>query len=70
MTLIPAYGRDYKSIAQVKADFEANKDFEIASIGPDCGRYANRAALAKAGVKSVMIRYARLTKVVEVEVRS
>ena len=25
--LSPAYGRDYKSAAQVKADFDANKDF-------------------------------------------
>ncbi len=68
MTLSPAYGRDYRSVAQVKADFDANKDFVIESIGPDCGRYANKAALAKAGVKSVMVRYARLTKITEVKV--
>lgn len=27
ITLIPAYGRDYKSSKEVKADWEAGKDF-------------------------------------------
>jgi hypothetical protein len=26
LTVIPAYGRDYKSAKAVKADFEANKE--------------------------------------------
>lgn len=29
MTLTPAYGRDYKSIKDAKADFDANKDWII-----------------------------------------
>lgn len=29
--LVPAYGRDYKSIKQVQADFDAGKDFRTAS---------------------------------------
>jgi len=32
LTLIPAYGRDYKSKKEVIADFEANKDFVIADV--------------------------------------
>jgi hypothetical protein len=67
MTLVPAYGRDYKSVKEVKAAFEAGNDFEIASIGPDCGRYVNRPQLVGLE-RSVMIRYAKLTKVVEVKV--
>lgn len=41
MTLTPAYGRDYKSQREVKNAFESGKDFEIASVGPDLGRYTS-----------------------------
>jgi len=30
MTILPAYGRDYKSAAAVKADWAAGKDFQSA----------------------------------------
>ncbi len=32
-TLLPAYGRDYKSKANVIADFQAGKDFEHVKLG-------------------------------------
>lgn len=32
MILVPAYGRDYKTAAEVKADWEAGKDFKIADV--------------------------------------
>lgn len=68
MTLIPAYGRDYKSKAEVIAAFEADKDFQIADISsPWDGRYCNRADLSGSGLKGVNIRYAKLTKVVVVK---
>lgn len=54
MTIIPAYGRDYKSAKAVKEDWESGKDFAVA------GRYINKAD-AK-GVGSITIRYAKLTK--------
>lgn len=42
LTCIPAYGRDYKSAKAVKADFDANKDFQIHDMfSPDDGRYVN-----------------------------
>ena len=42
ITLVPAYGRDYKSAKVVKEDFKSNKDFEIADVmHPDCGRKTN-----------------------------
>jgi len=33
VTLQPAYGRDYKTAAAVTADWNADKDFIISSIG-------------------------------------
>ena len=60
MTLIPSYGRDYKSQKAVIADFEADKDFTIASVGPDMGRQVSRKELP-AGT-SITLRYAKLTK--------
>ena len=32
ITLTPAYGRDYKSAKEVKADWKSGKDFIIADI--------------------------------------
>ena len=63
MTLVPAYGRDYKSAKAVREDLAAGKDFIICEIGhPYDGKPANRADLK--GTGSVKIRYARLTKVI------
>jgi hypothetical protein len=63
MTLIPAYGRDYKSKAEVQADLSAGKDFTVASVGPEMGRRVNIADLKAAGVAMVMIRYAKERKI-------
>jgi len=63
VTLIPAYGRDYKSAAAVKADWEADKDFSDAMRG----YYVNRADLRKYGTdEKVFVRYCKHTKIVEV----
>jgi len=64
MTLSPAYGRDYKSLKAVKADFDADKDFIIEDIVSQwCGKPANKTALKQAGERSVQIRYGQLRKV-------
>jgi len=43
LRVVPAYGRDYKSLSAAKADWEADKDFRINDIShPDDGRYVNR----------------------------
>ena len=44
MTLVPAYGRDYKSKKEVLVDWNEGKDFIIQdmSAGKDDGRYINR----------------------------
>lgn len=66
-SLVPAYGRDYKSKKAVTADFEADKDFINQSFGQDEG-VINKADIAKLGGGSVGLRYARLTKQVYVHV--
>jgi hypothetical protein len=69
MTLMPAYGRDYTSKAAVRRDFDADKDFVVNEIGNRWdGKPANKSGLKTAGVESVTIRYARLTKVMFVKV--
>lgn len=68
LTVVPAYGRDYKSKKDAVADWEAGKDFRIADIGAgrDDGRYVNNADLAGQDV-TVNIRYKRLTMVAVVK---
>jgi hypothetical protein len=57
---LPAYGRDYKSAAAVKADWAAGKDFLCAITG----RYLS----VRDNVPGeVWVRYARLTKLVRVQ---
>lgn len=50
-TLIPAYGRDYKTAKQAKDDYAEGKDFLIAQFGhPYDGKPANREDMAGAPV--------------------
>jgi hypothetical protein len=63
LTLVPAYGRDYKSKKAVLADWEADKDFLIQDMSsPHDGRYTNKTDCLAAGIKSVRIRYKSLTQ--------
>jgi hypothetical protein len=55
----PAYGRDYKSQAEVKADWNANLDFRAYS-----GQYINKSDAKRLGYK-VLVRYARQTKILQ-----
>lgn len=67
MTLTPAYGRDYKSKAEVVAAFNEDKDFIIRDvISPWCGKPANKRQLKESGVRSVNLRYAKERRVVVV----
>ena len=59
-TLIPAYGRDYKSLKEVIADFEAGKDFKIADVSSRWnGSYTS---IRDFGGVQVKLRYNKLTK--------
>lgn len=66
LTLIPAYGRDYKNQKAVLADFIAGKDFEAVGIG-NAGyiNYQDVESIAKETDKhqTVNIRYQKQTKV-------
>jgi hypothetical protein len=64
-TLVPAYGRDYKSQAAVKADWEGKKDFILNNVMSRWdGKPANRDSF-QPGTR-VQIRYAELRKVMVV----
>lgn len=58
----PAFGRDYKNQAQVKADWNADKDFRETSSGS----YINKSGAAALGLK-VIVRYANNLKVMQVK---
>lgn len=60
-TLVPAYGRDYKSAKAAKVDFAAGKDFLICQFGhPYDGKPANKADLQG---QTVQLRFDGLRKV-------
>ena len=61
LVVSPTYGRDYKSVKAVLADWTAGKDFRIESFGPDMGRAISIAEVNPAGL-TVQVRYSRLTK--------
>ena len=64
--LIPAYGRDYKSANEVKADFQAGKDFIISDFShPYDGKPTSIRDMAKG---TVNIRYGKLRKICVVTV--
>ena len=61
LTLIPAYGRDYKTAKAARDDWNANKDFIITCIThPYDGKYCNKQDMNE----SVQIRFHKLTKIV------
>lgn len=66
LTLVPAYGRDYKSKKEVLEGRDAGKDFE--AVGIDAGGYINKPQAVQAGVGEVNIRYKKLTQVAVVRV--
>ena len=67
-TVIPAYGRDYRSAKDVMADFNANKDFMICDMSSRYdGRYINREQLSAGDVLAV--RYDSKRKQVDCRVK-
>ena len=67
-TLIPAYGRDYKSKKAVLQDWNDNKDLMVNDMfHPSDGRYINKTD-AQSQPGTYNIRYDRNTKIVPVQV--
>ena len=67
-TLIPAYGRDYRSKKAIQADLkEGRLDFRISDMSSrHDGRYVNGQQLSAEGYTSVRVRYGNLRKVAQV----
>ncbi len=69
MTLVPAYGRDYKSKKEIEADLNAGKDFILNDMSsPYDGKPINKQNLIEAGQTMVNVRYGKLRKVTIVKV--
>jgi hypothetical protein len=64
-TLIPAYGRDYKSADEAVRDFEAGKDFKYVSF--DGEGYVNNTDFVKGA--QIVFRYKRMTATKSYKVR-
>jgi hypothetical protein len=56
MTLVPAYGRDYKSQKEALQDFNDGKEFLAVDLLRG-GGYTTKAELQQLGVSRVCIRY-------------
>ena len=68
LTLIGAYGRDYKTKKEVLKDWDDNKDFVISNLfHPDDGRYINKEQAKKGDTFN--IRYKQLTQICVVRVK-
>lgn len=63
LEVVPAYGVDYTSQAQVKDAWNAHKDFRIVSVGSHFGQYINK---GDAEGTKLMVRYAKLQKVMSI----
>jgi hypothetical protein len=64
----PAYGRDYKSMKEVKAAWEAGKDFLITDmVHPNCGAYLNKNDAPKGA--TINVRFKRQTSVCPIKVK-
>jgi hypothetical protein len=69
ITLVPAYGRDYKSAKEVMADWKEGKDFQICDFShPDDGRYTSIRDWDNEHSTVLNIRYKRLTQITPIKV--
>lgn len=60
LNVIPSYGREYKSKAEVVADLEAEKDFTVADMSSRWdGMQCNRTDLRNEGVTDLQVRYGK-----------
>ena len=65
MTIVPAYGRDYKNMKDVLKDFNSGKDFLVKDYKRS--GYTSKKELIKMGEPYVEIRYSKLRKVMVVD---
>jgi hypothetical protein len=65
-TLLPAYGRDYKSKKEILSDLNDDKDFILSDLR---GGYINKPQLISEGMTNVVIRYNKQMKVTSVKLK-
>lgn len=59
LTLVPAYGRDYKSGKEVKIAWSEGKDFVICTYGADNGKYMNKDDAPKGATLNIRFKQQR-----------
>jgi hypothetical protein len=70
ISLIPAYGRDYKSKKAIMDDLAAGKDFVISDIMNRWdGKPASACDLVREGYTKAMVRYGKMRKVTVVPLK-
>lgn len=68
LTVVPAYGRDYKSAKEVKTAWAEGKDFLICDFfSPFDGKYVNKDDAPKG--ETINVRYKRKTCVCPIKVK-
>jgi len=69
LTLVPAYGRDYKTAKAVKEDWAIGKDFLVANIMDEHdGKPFNKQDAATIAPITLNIRYKGLANIAQVKV--
>lgn len=66
INVVPAYGRDYKSQAEVQKDWDADKDFIVQGLAGH-GQATNKSDSIALGVRIVLVRYSKMMKVYSVK---
>tara|TARA_R100001591_G_scaffold15607_1_gene21989 strand:- start:103 stop:321 length:219 start_codon:yes stop_codon:yes gene_type:complete len=65
ITLLPAYGRDYKSKKSIINDLNALKDFVISHTG----QYINKPQFKELNISSFNVRYDQLRKITNINIK-
>jgi len=69
LSVVPAYGRDYKSKAAVIEALKSNEDFKISDMSSQWdGKPGNLTDFKREGITSLTVRYGKLMKVTVVDV--
>lgn len=66
MTILPAYGRDYKNKAEIQAALDADKDFLTSELN---SQLINKSQLLELGHTSVVVRYGNQRKTALLKIR-
>ena len=65
LTLLPAYGRDYKSKKAILNDLNSLKDFIVSHSG----QYINKQQFNELGITSFNVRYSQQRKLVNIKTK-